>query len=40
LNGIPASNIGGDYHFKRMLLLDWPGGGVEANEFGDSGESL
>jgi 3',5'-cyclic AMP phosphodiesterase CpdA len=28
-------NIGGDYHFKRMLLLDWPAGTVETFIFGD-----
>ena len=29
-------NIGGDYHFKRMLLFDWPAGTVETHIFGDS----
>ncbi|HZZ82638.1 MAG TPA: metallophosphoesterase [Gemmataceae bacterium] len=28
-------NIGGDYHFKRMLVLDWPSGNVETFLFGD-----
>lgn len=28
-------NIGGDYHFKRMLLIDWPGLNVETFIFGD-----
>jgi 3',5'-cyclic AMP phosphodiesterase CpdA len=28
-------NVGGDYHFKRMLVVDWPAGGVEAHQFGD-----
>lgn len=28
-------NVGGDYHFKRMLLLDWPAGTIEAFTFGD-----
>ena len=28
-------NIGGDYHFKRMLLFDWPAGTVETHIFGD-----
>lgn len=28
-------NVGGDYHFKRMLVLDWPAGGIEAHTFGD-----
>ena len=27
-------NIGGDYHFKRLLILDWPAGNVEAHVFG------
>lgn len=30
----PAWNIGGDYHFKRLLVLDWPSGTVESLEFG------
>ena len=28
-------NIGGDYHFKRMLLIDWPAATVETFVFGD-----
>jgi len=28
-------NIGGDYHFKRMLVVDWPAGTVETHIFGD-----
>jgi predicted phosphohydrolase len=28
-------NVGGDYHFKRMLMLDWPAGGIQAHVFGD-----
>ena len=28
-------NIGGDYHFKRLLLLDWPAGTLTAHQFGD-----
>jgi len=27
-------NIGGDYHFKRLLWLEWPSGRIEAEEFG------
>jgi 3',5'-cyclic AMP phosphodiesterase CpdA len=27
-------NIGGDYHFKRLLRLEWPAGAVTAEEFG------
>jgi 3',5'-cyclic AMP phosphodiesterase CpdA len=26
-------NVGGDYPFKRLLLLDWPEGRVEAHTF-------
>jgi hypothetical protein len=28
-------NIGGDYHFKRMLVIDWPTCDVEVCVFGD-----
>jgi predicted phosphohydrolase len=28
-------NIGGDYHFKRLITLDWPSGTVAAHSFGD-----
>jgi len=35
LGGIRGYNVGGDYHFKRLLWLDWPGGAVEAHQFGD-----
>jgi 3',5'-cyclic AMP phosphodiesterase CpdA len=28
-------NIGGDYHFKRMLTIDWPSGTIETSIFGD-----
>lgn len=28
-------NVGGDYHFKRLLRLDWPAGTVESQVFGD-----
>jgi 3',5'-cyclic AMP phosphodiesterase CpdA len=38
-HGIRGYNIGGDYHFKRLLLLDWPAGDVEAHVFGDPGAS-
>lgn len=33
--GIRGYNIGGDYHFKRLLFIDWPRGVVEAHEFGE-----
>jgi 3',5'-cyclic AMP phosphodiesterase CpdA len=36
LGNIWGYNIGGDYHFKRLLWLDWPAGTVQAHEFGDS----
>jgi predicted phosphohydrolase len=35
LDSIRGFNIGGDYHFKRLLLLEWPAGRIEALEFGD-----
>lgn len=31
-------NVGGDYGWKRLLLLDWPAGTVEAHSFGEQGE--
>jgi 3',5'-cyclic AMP phosphodiesterase CpdA len=34
LANIHGYNVGGDYHFKRLLLLDWPSGRVEAHTFG------
>ncbi len=33
LGSIQGYNIGGDYHFKRLLLVHWPAGTVEAHEF-------
>jgi predicted phosphohydrolase len=35
LGAIRGLNIGGDYHFKRLLLVDWPAGAVEAQVFGE-----
>jgi 3',5'-cyclic AMP phosphodiesterase CpdA len=35
LGPIRGYNIGGDYHFKRLLLLDWPAGSVKARVFHD-----
>jgi predicted phosphohydrolase len=32
---IRGYNVGGDYHFKRLLCVDWPEGKVEAHTFGD-----
>ncbi|MCI0461338.1 MAG: metallophosphoesterase [Gemmataceae bacterium] len=37
LGTIEGYNIGGGYPFKRLLLLDWPAGRVEAHTFGDPG---
>lgn len=37
LDSIQGFNIGGDYHFKRLLMLDWPEGIVSAQVFGESG---
>jgi predicted phosphohydrolase len=34
LHGIRGYNVGGDYHFKRLLWLEWPAGTVEAHPFG------
>ena len=34
LGGIRGFNIGGDYHFKRLLWLEWPAGRVESVQFG------
>jgi 3',5'-cyclic AMP phosphodiesterase CpdA len=28
-------NVGGDYHFKRLLMVDWPAGTIETHVFGD-----
>lgn len=35
LRTIRGYNVGGDYHFKRLLTLTWPDGAVEAQTFGD-----
>jgi predicted phosphohydrolase len=35
LEGIRGYNIGSDYHFKRLLVLDWPARTIEAHQFGD-----
>ncbi len=35
LGAIRGYNIGGDYHFKRLLWLDWPAGTIEAHQFGN-----
>ena len=36
-NDIEGFNIGGDYHFKRLLWLDWPTGTVTGLEFHGAG---
>jgi 3',5'-cyclic AMP phosphodiesterase CpdA len=35
--GARGYNIGGDYHWKRLLEVDWPSGKVTAREFHASG---
>jgi predicted phosphohydrolase len=35
LGAIRGFNIGSDYHFKRLLWLDWPEGTIQAHQFGD-----
>lgn len=35
-HGIRGYNVGGDYHFKCLLWLDWPAGIVTAHQFGDT----
>jgi hypothetical protein len=34
LGKIRGFNIGGDYHFKRLLMVEWPAGTVQAHVFG------
>jgi 3',5'-cyclic AMP phosphodiesterase CpdA len=34
VGGVKGYNVGGDYHFKRLLRLGWPAGTVTATEFG------
>ena len=34
LGGIRGYNVGGDYHFKRLLWLEWPAGAVRGRTFG------
>jgi 3',5'-cyclic AMP phosphodiesterase CpdA len=35
-HGIRGYNIGGDYHYKRLLWLNWPAGTVTTHQFGDA----
>jgi hypothetical protein len=34
-DGTQGHNIGGDYHFKRLLILEWPAGTIRSHQFGD-----
>jgi predicted phosphohydrolase len=34
-HGIRGYNVGGDYHFKRLLWLNWPSDSVAEHQFGD-----
>ena len=38
LHAIRGYNIGGDYHFKRLILVEWPTGEVVIRMFGDPGD--
>ena len=40
VGGTRGYNVGGDYHFKRLLRFDWPTGAVRAQEFGTTGERV
>ncbi len=35
-HGIRGYNVGGDYHFKRLLWLRWPAGIITEHQFGDA----
>lgn len=35
-HGIRGYNVGGDYHFKRLLWLNWPSGLLIEHQFGDA----
>src|SRR5262249_20338195 len=35
LGEIRGHNVGGDYHFKRLLIVHWPERRVEAHVFGN-----
>jgi UDP-2,3-diacylglucosamine pyrophosphatase LpxH len=34
-HGIRSYNVGGDYHFKRLLWLTWQSGSISEHQFGD-----
>ncbi|HTU17027.1 MAG TPA: metallophosphoesterase [Gemmataceae bacterium] len=38
-HGIRGYNVGGDYHFKRLLWLNWPSGIVLEHQLGDADPS-
>jgi 3',5'-cyclic AMP phosphodiesterase CpdA len=38
LGPIRGYNVGGDYRKKRLLIVDWPAGGVTAHDFGAASE--
>jgi 3',5'-cyclic AMP phosphodiesterase CpdA len=40
LGPIRGYNIGGDYAFKRLLVLNWPEGTVTTHEFGDEASGV
>ncbi len=40
LGPIRGFNVGGDYHFKRLLVIDWPAGQVQAHIFGEAHRNL
>ena len=33
INGMRGINVGGDYHFKRLIWIDWPSGRVREEEY-------
>lgn len=35
-HGIRGYNVGGDYHYKRLLWLNWPTGTITPLQFGDA----
>ncbi len=35
-HGIRGYNVGGDYHYKRLLWVHWPSGDVTEHQFGDA----
>jgi predicted phosphohydrolase len=37
LGAVRGHNVGGDYHYKRLLWLEWPAGTVGAHTFGAPG---